>query len=253
VPEDPIVWLDAVVACPDDGNSLVLHDDLGDVTSHDLEAPIDDERIMAETRWRVATIALVAVLVLVVGLVVNHVRSRPDTVYAELSGNVTMPAAVLTDTDGEPFDLRAETAGHITMVFFGYTSCPDACPIQMAVLGRAFTDLPGSVRDELRVVFVTTDPARDTPDVIRSYLDQFDETFIGLTGDRDALRAAQLEAGVPAATIDTPDDDGDYLVGHATQVLVFDRAGVARRAYPLGVRQNDWVADLADLVEDDGA
>jgi protein SCO1/2 len=139
------------------------------------------------------------------------------------------------------------------MLFFGYTSCPDACPIQMAVLGRAFTDLPGSVRDDLRVVFVSTDPARDTPDVLRSYLDQFDETFVGLTGDRRSLRAAQLEAGVPVATVDTPDDDGDYLVGHATQVLVFDRDGVARRAYPLGVRQNDWVADLTDLVEDDGA
>ena len=139
------------------------------------------------------------------------------------------------------------------MLFFGYTSCPDACPIQMAVLGRAFTDLPGSVRDDLRVVFVSTDPARDTPEVLRSYLDQFDETFEGPTGDRSALRTAQLEAGVPVATVDTPDDDGDYLVGHATQVLVFDRDGVARRAYPLGVRQNDWVTDLTAIVEDDGA
>lgn len=218
-----------------------------------LEARLEDERIRSETRWRVAGIAVVAVLVLVVGLVVGHLRARQDTVYAELSGAVTMPAAVLTDTDGQPFDLRAETDGHITMMFFGYTSCPDACPIQMAVLGRAFTDLPGSVRDQLRVVFVSTDPARDTPEVIRAYLDQFDETFIGLTGDRDVLRDAQFAAGVPAATVDTPDDDGDYLVGHATQVLVFDRDGVARRAYPLGVRQNDWVADLADLVGDDGA
>ena len=211
------------------------------------------DALAAQTRWRVGAIAVVAVLVLVVGLAVARLRHDGDRVYRELDGDLSMPAARLVDTDGAPYDLRAATAGTYTLVFFGYTSCPDACPIQMAVLGAAFDDLAGDVIDDLTVVFVSTDPARDTPAAIRSYLDQFDSSFVGLTGSADQLRDVQFAAGLPAATVDEPDADGEYLVGHATQVLLFDRQGVARRAYPLGVRQSDWVADLTELVGGDGA
>ncbi|HSG47004.1 MAG TPA: SCO family protein, partial [Longimicrobiales bacterium] len=70
----------------------------------------------------------------------------------------------LTDTRGRPFDFRAETDGHITLLFFGYTFCPDICPVHMATLAAALTELDPGVRQDVRVVFVTVDPQRDTPE-----------------------------------------------------------------------------------------
>jgi protein SCO1/2 len=214
-------------------------------------APHGDLALTQQTRARVAVIAVVAVVVLVAGLAVAATRGSSPPVYLELAGDVALPSVVLTDTEGRPFDLRTDTSGRVTLLFFGYLSCPDACPIQMAVLGKAFEGLEGPVREQVEVVFVTTDPRRDTPADLREYLDRFDPSFIGLTGSPDALRDLQFAAGVPAAVAEPADADGDYLVGHASQVLVFDREGVARRAYPLGVRQTDWAADIPRLVEAD--
>ena len=105
----------------------------------------------------------------------------------------TMPALVLRDTEGNAFDLVADTESQIRLVYFGYTNCPDICPIHLSqlrdVLGRA--GMPGNVA----VIFVTVDPERDTPEVIRDYLDQFDADFIGLTGTEEELIAAQRAFG----------------------------------------------------------
>ena len=95
---------------------------------------------------------------------------------------VPKPDLTLTDTNGEAFDLRAETEGYLTLVFFGYTYCPDVCPVHMANLGAVFGDLIPEVRDRIKVVFVSTDPERDTPERLRSWLDNFDRSFVGLRG-----------------------------------------------------------------------
>lgn len=202
-------------------------------------------------RRQVITIAIVAFIVLGVGLVVGYTRasSQSSAAWVELAQPVDMPDVVLTDTDGQPYDLRDRTSGRLTLLYFGYLNCPDACPIHMAVLGATFDQLDPDVRAQLDVVFVTTDPERDGPDELREFLDRFDPDFVGLTGSQTELRNAQIAAGVPVAVADPPDTNGDYLVGHATQVLVFDTDSVARRVYPFGVRQSDWVADLSDLVD----
>lgn len=214
--------------------------------------PVDDDDEARRTRLRIVTIAVVAVGVLVVGLVVAYLRrdDEPAHAYVELAEPVEMPDVVLTDTDGEAFSLRDDTRGSIALLYFGYLNCPDACPIHMSVLGKTFESLPGNVRDQLDVIFVTTDPDRDDPEAIRDYLDRFDPTFIGLTGSTAELRTAQVAAGVPVAVAEPAGADGEYLVGHATQVLVFDRDGISRRVYPFGVRQSDWAVDLVELVEE---
>lgn len=213
----------------------------------------DDDLAEAPARLRLAVIAATAVLVLAAGLGVNAMRREPVEAFVRLDRSLTMPDARLVATDGTPYDLRSETAGRVTLMFFGYLECPDACPIQMAVLGQAFDGLAGPVRDQFRVVFVTTDPARDGAAEIRTFLDRFDRSFIGLTGSPDQLRDVQFASGVPAAVAGAAEADGSYLVGHATQVLVFDRTGVAVRAYPLGVRQSDWARDLIELARSEPA
>jgi protein SCO1/2 len=156
----------------------------------------------------------------------------------------------LTALDGQPYHFRAETEGFITLLFFGYTSCPDVCPVHMANLAAVIKDLPWSVRTQIRVVFVTTDPERDTPARIREWLDAFDPQFVGLTGSREEVNRIQTGLGLPpAVSQDRP--GGGYAVGHASQVLAFGRDNIARLAYPFGTRQADWAYDLPKLVRDE--
>ena len=109
------------------------------------------------------------------------------------------PRFVLTDTSGAPFDFWNRTQGSVTLLFFGYTYCPDQCPMHMANIGVALKKLPSGIADQVKLVFVTTDPARDTPVELRRWLDNFDKHFVGLTGTEAALEAVQKAAGVPPA------------------------------------------------------
>lgn len=98
----------------------------------------------------------------------------------------------LTDTDGEPYSLATDAKKKLTLVFYGYTQCPDECPLVMSSLTAALTRLDAADRDKVDVVFVTTDPARDTTKVLEKYLDRYDEDFIGLTGDlKDIVTLAE--------------------------------------------------------------
>ncbi|MDQ4114223.1 MAG: SCO family protein [Actinomycetota bacterium] len=98
----------------------------------------------------------------------------------------------LTDTDGEPFSLATDADKPLTLVFYGYTQCPDECPLVMSSLTAALTRLDDADRKKVEVVFVTTDPARDTTNVLEKYLDRYDEDFIGLTGDlKDIVTLAE--------------------------------------------------------------
>lgn len=159
----------------------------------------------------------------------------------------------LTATDGEAFDFREETDGDVTLLFFGYTHCPNACPVQMATLGAAYEKLSWELKDRIQVVFVTTDPARDTLPRLRSWLDDFSESFVGLRGSRDEVDRIMESYGLPPAQIDSTDpgpggsDDG-YTVGHAAHVLVFTPDDRLRLTYPTGTRQKAWVEDLRTLA-----
>src|SRR3954468_20716785 len=128
---------------------------------------------------------------------------RPEAPYPR-------PSFTLTDTSGAPYDFAARTGGRATILFFGYTECPDECPTAMADVASALRKAP-ELRDRVSVVFVTTDPKRDSPRVIRRWLDRFDESFVGLTGTPQQLVAAQESAHVPPAK-DTPGGTQGYEV-----------------------------------------
>lgn len=161
---------------------------------------------------------------------------------------VEMPAAVLTDQDGEPFDLRKETDGYVTLVFVGYTHCPDICPTHMLEISQAFKRLPKDVTDEVKVVFATADPERDTPEVLKDYLALFNPDFIGLTGTREETDAFQKSLGVPVATR-TDIGGGNYTVNHAAYVIAFTKEQLAYTVYPGGMGLDEWMNDLPLLVE----
>jgi protein SCO1/2 len=153
------------------------------------------------------------------------------------------PRFVLTDTAGSPFDFWQRTNGYVTLLFFGYTYCPDQCPMHMANLAAALKRMPAAVSDRIKLVFVTTDPARDTSEVLRQWLNLFDKRFIGLTGSEAAIEAVEREAGVPAAKKTGP-ANGNYGVAHANFVLAYTKDNLAHLIYPGGVSKDDWVHDL---------
>jgi protein SCO1 len=159
------------------------------------------------------------------------------------------PGFVLTDTSGTPFDFRQRTQGYVTLLFFGYTNCPDQCPMHMANLGAALKKVPADVRDRVKLVFVTTDPARDTAGALRRWLDLFDRRFIGLTGTEAAINAVQRAAGVPPAQKSGP-ANGGYAVAHANFVLAYTSDNFAHVIYPGGVSRDDWVHDLPLLIQE---
>jgi len=157
------------------------------------------------------------------------------------------PAIVLTDTAGRRYDLTTATRGKLVYLYFGYTHCPDACPLTMATLAAALRDAPQAERSRVAVVFVTVDPRRDTKAVLRRWLDRYSDAFIGLTGTPAQIRTAERQADVPLASAD-PGSTSGYTVSHASLVLTYSPDGRTHAVYPDGFSARDYVHDLPLLL-----
>jgi len=169
-----------------------------------------------------------------------------------LSEPVAKADFTLMATDGTPFAFAEATEGYVTLLFFGYTSCPDVCPLHMANIGAVLKKLSPTVARRIKVVFVTTDPDRDTPEHLRAWLDNFDHDFIGLTGELPQVNDIQRLFHLGAAYREEL-PDGGYGVAHSALVLAFTTDNVAHVGYPFGTRQTDWAHDLPLLVEQGAA
>ena len=157
------------------------------------------------------------------------------------------PDLTLTGTSGRPVNLMKSTKGRLTLVYFGYTHCPDVCPTTMADLAGALRLLTSAQRKRIAVVFITTDPSRDTPKVIKSWLAAFDPSFIGLTGDYAKIQAAAKSLGI---ALERPGSmSGDYQVTHGAEVLPFGTDHQAHVIYTAGVSSRDYAADLPKLLQ----
>lgn len=161
---------------------------------------------------------------------------------------IEKPDAILMDENGQPFDLRKETEGYVTLLYVGYTHCPDICPTHLYEISQALEKLDPDIRKQIKVVFATADPERDTPEQLRQYLDTFDPEFIGLTGTRDLMDQFQVALGLQPATR-TDLGGGNYAVNHAAYVMAFTKDNYAYTVYPSGMGQKEWLNDLPLLVE----
>jgi protein SCO1/2 len=165
---------------------------------------------------------------------------------------VGKPDFTLTSTDGKPYNFAAATHGYATLLYFGYTHCADVCPIHMANIAAVLKNLSSEQRAHVRVVFVTTDPARDTPEHLRAWLDNFDPSFIGLRGTPEQVNNIESALNLPASAADIDSSSAskraDYEVGHAAQVLAFTPDDSLRVQYPFGMRREDWAYDLPRLI-----
>lgn len=132
-------------------------------------------------------------------------------------------AFTLTDQQGRTVR-AADLAGKPMLLYFGYTYCPDVCPTELSNISSAL-DLLGERADEVQPVFITVDPARDTPEVMKAYLSHFHDRLIGLTGSDEQVAEAARAAKVYYAKVDTPDSAAGYLMDHTGFVYLLDREG----------------------------
>ena len=182
-------------------------------------------------------------------------RGAPRARIEELQGPrlvqaLPKPGFVLQNLDGSPFDFRQATRGRLAFLFFGYTNCPDVCPLHMANLAWAIHSLPAEQRGGVRVIFVSTDPERDTPARLREWLSQFDSSFIAVTGSPVALETAQRAVGMPPAIREGElPKGGGYGMTHAAQLWAFTPDDSAHVVYPWGIQREILATDLVKLLE----
>ncbi|MFG2946630.1 SCO family protein [Streptomyces adustus] len=159
------------------------------------------------------------------------------------------PDLVLTDTQGKSYDLRKETAGRPTLIYFGYTNCPDICPLTMNNLAVAKKQLSKADQDKLRIVFVTTDPERDTPTALGAWLKGIDPQVVGLTGDFATIQAGARSVGI---TVEAPhkDKNGKTVSTHGTQVIAFSpKTDAGYLVYSDQATVDDYTKDLPEIVK----
>ncbi len=169
-------------------------------------------------------LALAAAIVAAAGLAACA-KPGPPFALKSVAGLLPRLSFELTDQNGRPVTAR-DYRGKVVMLYFGYTNCPDACPTTLATLATAIRSL-GPRSNDVRVLFVTVDPHRDTAAVLKSYVSFFGPEFVGLRGDASELAAITRRYRV-AYHLEPPGPDGTYAVDHSSAVFVFDRAGRAR-------------------------
>lgn len=155
----------------------------------------------------------------------------------------------LATTEGGELSL-ADPGARLSIVFFGYTHCPDVCPLVMSSIATALTRLDEADRDQVQLVFVTTDPSRDDEDRLRTYLDGYDPTAVGLTGDLDDIKTLGESVGVFVADGEELASGGYDLGSHGSQVIAVDGEGEAPAFWRQDVSSADLAADIELLLGD---
>ena len=186
---------------------------------------------MASTKLPVGTLVIFSFFLLV--MAVTYTLTKPPPRPAELEGVLRpdfrplLPFR-LTDQHNRPFDEK-RLQGKWTFVFFGYTSCPDICPTTLNVLSGVYASLPENTAADTQVVFVSVDPARDTPEKLAEYVSYFNRDFIGASGDKQQIDAFSRQFGagyiIERENPDAPGTENGYTVSHTSAIFLLDPSG----------------------------
>ena len=206
------------------------------------------------TRTHTTVFVLVAVVALVLGLTVHKViNSRGQTdVAAQLDAGIvllpqsrTLPALNLLNQEGESVAVD-QLKGRWSLLFFGYTFCPDICPATLAQLRQLQTQLPAETRERLQVVMVSVDPHRDTPAQLKQYLGYFDAGYSGLTGELGDIQRLANAVSIPFIPADTAKEN--YTVDHSGNLVILGPDGTQRGFIRAPINPGKLAAQLPALV-----
>lgn len=189
----------------------------------------------------------IAVAVIFAAFVVVVVFRKPY----EYHGTIITPPLPLSNfslqtANNESVQLT-DFEGKIVLLFFGYTSCPDVCPITLGTFKQVYERL-GDNAQNVRFVMVTADPERDTPDKVATYAARFNPEFIGISGNIKDLQSLWKELGVFVEKQETESAAG-YLVSHTTHVYVLDQNGSLLMTLPYGTSAIDMANDVNQLLK----
>jgi protein SCO1/2 len=202
---------------------------------------------MNDLSTRNLVLIFVGFIVLVVAVLAVFTFSAPNT----LSGTIfdppkPMPDFTLQAADG-PVSL-SDFRGKIVVLYFGYTFCPDACPLTMAIFRQA-TEKLGSKAKDVQVLFISVDWKRDTPEIMAKYVSHFSPSFIGLSGTQEQIDTVTQDFGI-YYLLNIPDKNGQYSVDHTASTQVLDRQGNLKLIWSYETTPADMVSDLRKLLKD---
>ncbi|MDD2049867.1 SCO family protein [Pseudomonas putida] len=209
------------------------------------------------TRTQKTVFILVAVVAVILGLTVNKVlngRSAGNPTELIDAGIIllpqsrTVPALEMTDENGQPV-MMDELKGKWSLLFFGYTFCPDICPTTLAQLRQVKSELPKEAVERLQVVLVSVDPNRDTPTQLKQYLGYFDKDFRGVTGSLENLQKLANAVSIPFIPADT--SKPNYTVDHSGNLALLGPDGKQRGFIRAPFNNQKLVAQLPGLVKRD--
>ncbi|MDD0844927.1 SCO family protein [Pseudomonas sp. Gutcm_11s] len=208
------------------------------------------------SRTQKTVIVLAAFVALVLGLTVNKVLNSKgdgtdkvallDAGIVLLPQSRTLPGLALTDQDGKPVQLD-QLKDKWSLLFFGYTFCPDICPATLAQLRQLQGMLPAEAKDRLRVVLVTVDPHRDTPEQLKKYLGFFDPGFQGLTGSQEDIQKLASAVSIPYIPADTSKEN--YTVDHSGNLVIIGPDGTQRGFIRAPVHNDKLAEQLPGLLQ----
>jgi protein SCO1/2 len=187
-------------------------------------------------------------LILLVGVVVM-LFTKPAVLRGTTFGEPypVAPEIELTRSDGSSFRL-SEMRGSVVLLFFGYTTCPDVCPTTMAELKQVLSELGETDAARVRVLFVTVDPERDTPERVQEYVNHFNPAFIGLGGSQVELEKIWQAYGVYREIVQSASAAG-YTVDHTARVTLIDQQGQLRISFGFDTPVEDMVHDLKLILK----
>lgn len=187
-------------------------------------------------------------ILLVLAGTLAYFLAKPAAFRGTLYAEPLPPAGEieLAKADGQTFRM-SEQRGKIVLLFFGYTSCPDVCPTTLAEMKQVMEKL-GDKKDNTRVVFVSVDPGRDTPEKTQEYVSRFSPDFIGLSGSQKDLEPVWQAYGVFREEISGATAAG-YTVNHTARTYLIDADGNLRLSYAYGTPVEDIVHDLKLLLD----
>jgi protein SCO1/2 len=154
--------------------------------------------------------------------------------------------SILVDQDGR-VRRRDDFKGHVTILLFGFTHCPEFCPTALSNLSEVLDQL-GEDRDRVQIAFITVDPGRDTPEVLRDYMSSFGPRFIGLTGESVAIREMAKTFKVFSQKI--PQPSGDYTMDHSAVIYVLDTQARVRLMFTATRQLEDVAHDILELLHE---
>ena len=169
----------------------------------------------------------------------------PELNGTEYSEPRETPQVTLQNAAGESVSLQ-ELRGKVVPIYFGYTFCPDVCPLSMANLARVQREIDDE-GEQIQVLMITVDPDRDTPAVVQNYVESFHPTFIGLSGTEEQIAAAADPFGVFYEAAEGSAATG-YLVDHTARIFVLDKSGELRVTYAFDAPIEDIAADMRKLI-----